>query len=333
MARNHKLEEYAFCGILPGIRYDPRDKNRNTRNHVTYMMMRCLQMFHWEGLPETIPEHVLEYFLQTNGHCIIAEVEGSHYAFTGGLGGEPNVYYRPTIYVVANPALKLSKDYVIDEECVLLKNDFFYSGLSDLHNRYGSLLSENDLSMYIADVNARIQSLISAGDDTTAEAARQYLKDVEDGKLGMIAESQFLDGLKSQPYGSTGANCLTDLIEYQQYLKASWFNELGLQSNYNMKREAINSNESQMNEDALLPLIDHLLICRQQAADKLNEMFGWSVTVSLASSWEDNAEELELEHEALEAEVEQMQEDDEEEQEGGVEVEEDTEPSDSDVDD
>ena len=48
------------------------------------------------------------------------------------------------------------------------------------------------------------------------------------------------------PVGTTDVIKVKDLVsmldeEYQQYLKASWMNDLGLSANYNMKREAINS--------------------------------------------------------------------------------------------
>ena len=63
-----------------------------------------------------------------------------------------------------------------------------------------------------------------------------------------------------------------------------------------MKRESLNSSESQLNNDALLPLVDDMLKCREIGAAKVNEMFGTDIRVSLASSWEDNEQEIEIEH-------------------------------------
>jgi len=84
-----------------------------------------------------------------------------------------------------------------------------------------------------------------------------------------------------------------------QYTKASWFNELGLNANYNMKRESINSDESQLNDDALLPLVDDMLNCRRLAAEKVNAMFGTSISVDFASSWQDNQQEIDAEQAAI----------------------------------
>ncbi len=303
MGKDNQLKyfnKYVY-GLLGGcFDYEYEEKPRCIRQHIAYMLNRTQSMFKWGNLPETIPERSLELFLQTNGNVCWYKYNDDLYVFTGGLGGEPDPYYMPTIYTIANPALKLSKSLKIDDECVVMPNDSLYLGLMPMFSRYATGLTENELSMNIAVINSRIIDLISAPDDRTRESALKFLHDVKDGKLGVIAENAFLDGIKAQPYGTTAnSNTLTNLIETEQYLKASWFNELGLNANYNMKRESLNSSESQMNNDALLPLVDDMLKNRERSIKKVNEMFGTEITVSLNSSWEDNVEEIELEHDTI----------------------------------
>lgn len=282
--------------------YDFTDKQSCVDNYITYMLARTQSMFKYNNLPDTIPQRNLELFLQTHGSCGIAKHQDKLYAFIGGFGGEPNVYYMPTIYTVSNPALKLSKNYTIDEDIVVIPNDSMYFGLLPMFKKYAIQLVENDISMNIADINSRIISLISASDDRTKASAEQYIKDITDGKLGVIADNSLIndDSIKAQVFGTGSASqTITNLIEYHQYIKASWFNDLGLNANYNMKRESLNSNESQLNDDMLLPLIDDMLNQRKIALDKVNKMFGTNITVELSSSWEDNQIELELEQENI----------------------------------
>lgn len=287
-----RYEKY-ISGLLGGNPcYSFYDKSRCTNQHISYMLNRTQSMFKWNGLPNTIPQRNLELMLQMHGNIGIASVDGLLYAFIGGLGGEPNPYYMPTLYTVANPSLKLSKNFVIDEDIIIIPNDSLYIGLLPMFERYASAITETELSMIDANINSRIVSLLTAGDDKTKASAEKYIEDIIAGKVGVIASEEFLGGLKTQPYANTGHNVITDLIELEQYLKASWFNELGLNANYNMKRESINSGESQLNNDMLLPLIDDMLKQRQEGAEKVNEMFGTSITVELASSWEDNQEEI-----------------------------------------
>lgn len=282
--------------------YDFKNKEDCVNQHVAYMLNRTQSMFSWGGLPDTVPARMLELYLQTNGNVCWYEHNGELYVFTGGLGGMPDPYYLPTIYTIANPALNLYVTADIGKDCVVMPNDTLYMGLMPMFRRYATGMSETELSIKISTINTRIVNLMSASDDKTKESAELYLERVEAGELGVIAENAFLDGVKSQPYGSTGySNQLTNLIELEQYWKASWFNDLGLNANYNMKRESLNSEESQLNNDALLPLVDNMLMCRQEFVEHVNDMFGTDITVDLASSWEDNQQEIDLEHDEMAA--------------------------------
>ena len=288
-------------GILPSsIPYNFRDKSKCISDYVAYMLSRTQSIFKWEGLPDTIPQRILELYLQINGNCVFYEHEGSLYIFTGGLGGEPDVYYQPTVYTIANPALNISKELKIDIDCILARNDALMTGLLPLLSRCATSLVETDLSINIAAINSRIISLISATDDRTYDSATEYLKNVIAGNVGVVSDSQFFDSLKTSPYAQTGnSNIITNLIELYQYQKASWYNDIGLNANYNMKRESINSGESQLNDDALLPFIDNMMACRQEICEKVNEKYGLDLSVSYDSAWEDNELETEKELENL----------------------------------
>lgn len=297
------LREYNnFIDAILGnsLHYDFRDKDKCVTNYIDYMINRTQMMFKWEGLPDSIPEREIELMLQIGGCIAFYEYKDSLYIFNGGLGGEPNPYYMPTIFTIANPALKLSVNARIGIDCEVVSNDTLYRGLIPLFSRYATLLTENELSMQIALINSRIPALISSDNDRTTKSAEKYIEDVERGKLGVIASSAFIDGIKTQPYGATSnTNIITNLIESEQYIKASWYNEIGLNANYNMKRESINSYESQLNNDALLPLVDDMLQCRKRGIEKVNKMFGTDISVSLASSWEDNEQEINAAHEQI----------------------------------
>lgn len=275
------------------ICYNFTDKDSNVRQYITYMLNRTQSMFEYENLPDTISQRILELYLQINGNVCFTKVNDKLYVFVGGLGGEPNEYYMPTIYTVANPYLKFSKQLKIGEDCIVVPNDSMYYGLMPMFTKYASQLVENDITMYITDVNMRITSLISAQDDKSFKSASAYLEDVKNGKLGIISESALLESIKSQPYMVNTTNLFSQLIEYHQYTKASWYNELGLNANFNMKRETLNSAESALNDDVLFPLVDDMLKQRELGIKKVNEMFGTNISVRLNSSWKDNKLELE----------------------------------------
>ena len=276
--------DFAYCS----------DKAKVFENYCRYTFTRTQSMFVYEGLPDTIPVQWLESYLQRNGSCCIAEHEGKLYALLGNAGGELDNYYQPTIYTVANPALNLSKTFKIGEDCVYCKNDYDAIGLTPLVSRYCGLMTENLLTVRISDINMRMMSLLSAPDDNTLQSTKQYLKDLEDGKLGVVGETPFFEGLKLQSKGVGNGDYMIQFIELQQYLKGSMYNELGINANFNMKREAISGQEVSLNDDALMPLIDDMLKQRRAMCDDLNAMFGLNVSVDYGSTWHSNIIEKQL---------------------------------------
>ena len=240
---------------------------------------------------------MLELYLQTGGYVCIGKYKDDLYAFTGGLGGDLDGYYQPTTCIVTNPWLNYDHTFEHEKDGIIIKNDIFYRGLLPLFNRYASQLVENEISLYMASINTRIQQALVAGDDRARESAEKFLEKLLDGDIGILADNAFLDNenIKTLPYGTTThSGVIGDLIEYEQYIKASWFNELGLNANYNMKREALNSAESSINDDILNPLVDDMLANRKEGAEQINKLFGLDVSVELASSWKQNKKEQEM---------------------------------------
>ena len=311
------MARYQYNGLIPPITpFDLQNKNGAIKSVVLYFLSRLGSMFKWDGLPSTIPKRELELFLMTNGHVCFAKADdGNLYVFTGGFGGKPNAYYMPTRYIIANPYVETKNEFDVSNigenaNAVVMPNDSMYQGLLPLLEKYATLMCENELSIWIRTITSRAEFLILAENSKGKEAVDVFIKNLFDGKLSSILNKVSLqDGIKTQPYANTNGNAITQLIEMQQYLKASLYNELGLNANYNMKREAINSDEANLNNDALRPLIDDMLECRKNWCKKVNEMFGTSISVDFDSVWYENQKEIDLSLENLEQTQEQPQED------------------------
>lgn len=290
-------------------------------SYIKYFLARLQSMFVYEGLPDSIPQKWLENYLLTKGTVTWLRngPDGDLVVTFGGLGGKPDEYYIPTEVIIANPFLKegVNGTYIRDKEVVVMYNDTYAQGLMPLLRKWCGMLVEAEIGLNMNAIMSRGSLIMTAVDDKTKESAELWLKRLREGQLGIIGESPFLVGnqdssLTVNNIGNT-ATTLTDLIEYTQYIKSCLYNELGLQSNYNMKREAINSNESQLNEDQLHPLIDDMLRERQIGLEKVNAMFGTNITVRFNSAWEINEreeeaaiEEMEANAEAVEAESEMI---------------------------
>ena len=285
-----------------------KDKSALMKSYVRYMLSQTVEMFEYNGLPDTIPQKEIEILHQMNRFAIWKKVDDKLYVFFGGLGGVLNEYYHPTRAIISNPYLNYTADLEIDKECVVTFNDKLRTGLLPMFNKYATLLAECDISLRFACINARIPSLISADDDNTKDSAQAVLNKIWNGEeFGIILNKRLLDvktGMMTNEFGSKGNNNIKDLIELRQFIKSSWYMDLGIQSNYNMKRESLNSSETTMDESVLLPLIDDMLKSREDGLKKVNEMFGTNITVKLSSSWEKIREEIKNELAKQETEIE-----------------------------
>ena len=262
-----------------------RDKDTAVTEFIANTLAKTQSMFEYEGLPDSIPQKELERLLQTTGNAFVTSVDGVLYALSGGKGGEPDVYGRATLYTVANPALKLNKTYDIQKDGVLIENDSNGESLLPLIGRYAVLYTDGLISLNTASILTRITMLISASDDKTKQSAEEFLRKIQDGEFSIIGENAFFKGVNMQTAPTTNSVYITQLIELVQYYKASMYNELGLNANYNMKRERLNLGEVSMNVDVLLPYVDNMLKERQNAVEKINAMFDTEISVKLASSW------------------------------------------------
>lgn len=266
--------------------YDYKDKTANILMLNHYMLAKTLSMFEYQGLPETIPAHELEKIIQSNGLGFITEVNGSLYAFNGSLGGETGVYGLPTTININNTYLKLSKNYNLVEDGVLFKNDDMQLGLIKLFEKSNSLLIENDINMIMWGFNSRTQHILSASDDKAKASAENYIKKIVDGELSVIGENTlFESSFKMQSPSSGKGDSIKPMIELQQYIKGSLYNEIGLSAAFNMKKERLISSELDQSEDSLFPLVYNMMKCRIEAVKLLNAKYDLNVSVDFGSVW------------------------------------------------
>ena len=275
--------------------FDYKDKTTNLSNFKRLMFDKSLSMFQYDNLPETLPQLELEKILQTYGYAFITDkYKGDLYAFRGALSGqEQDPYGRPTLITIAEPMF--NGTFEIGKDGILITNDDMNLGLTFLYEKYGTMLNETDITIIMANFNERMQKLLSANDDNTIASAKDYITGIINGDIDVVASSKLFDSFQVDGSTQGTSTNVSDLVELQQYIKANLYNEIGLNANYNMKRERLTAGEVDMNTDNLRPFVDNMLHARQIAIIKLNELYGLDLSVDFSSIWqlkhdEDNAE-------------------------------------------
>lgn len=254
-------------------------------------LVKTNSMFKYNGLPETMERHNIEQILQMHGYGIITEYKDNLYCLWGADAPPLDAYYEPTQIIITNPWLdNFNTTLTYGKDGILIRNDPFKMGLLPILKRYNSYICETDITMLLALVNMRAINIITANSDNEKKSAEEFIKQLFDGNLSVMINEKFSTSenfLNTLPYSNLSNGYITQLIELEQYLRGTKLNEIGLQSNYNMKRERLTASETDLNEDSLKPLVDTMLEERQKAMEEVNKKYGTNITVDLNSSWKD----------------------------------------------
>lgn len=222
-----------------------------------------------------------------DGYITFLEKEGKLYAINTGLGGKPNEYYEPTQAILANPVLG-SQTYTIDKDCIVMWNTLNdkeaitgVRGLEPLIHSTATLLTDNIVSINCAQINTRIQALVVADSSATRNSAEAVMKELYSGQPYRVLEESLIESIKVNPITANPAANITELVELQQYIIANFYNNIGIKTNYQMKKERMITDEINSLNDFLAVSLDTMLNSRLEAVKKINEKFGTSIKVSL----------------------------------------------------
>ena len=272
-----------------GVEYDFHNKLKSIEDHESTMINRLCSMFDFKGFPKTIDTKQMFKHLIIKGSMGFFKKDGQLYCRPGGAGGPLDNNFLPTIYTIASPALNIAEKYDIGKDCEVIYSDSMHRGLFPLLNKYATMLAENELSIYQATINTRMPFVISATDDDTVQSVNVFLDDIKRGKLGCILDGDFIERLSVQPVNG-GDNLLGALTERQIFLEGKFWNDIGLNANWNSKREALASEEVGVNSECLLPLIDDMYFQLKAGCKRVNKLFGTSLSIDWSSSWKDREE-------------------------------------------
>lgn len=250
----------------------------------------------WENLPPSFDETFLNTELIENGIIGIIKENDTLYTVRGNWGGEPNEYYKPSQFIYANPVLgsdspQIGKDVAVIFLTTEDANPFTLTGgLSMLIDSTAMLLADNILSLNVAQKNTRAMLIADADNEQTRNSAEQVLKSLYNGEPYKVVLKKMTDSFTVNPLSTVRtADAMKQLIENHQYILSQFMQELGINSNYNMKRERLISSEVALNAECLDTLIDDIEENVNRGVDMCNSMFGTDIKFRVRRYGEENA--------------------------------------------
>lgn len=276
------------------------DVEANFRSYFKLLTNKAMSLFKFTGLEslEAIDERFLKEQLILRGKVCFTQFNNKLYALNGNWGGEPNAYYEPTTWIVANPILGsktvkvLNKDGSKDisglDGVVVALTDFDYltdnlnGGLYPLIYKYSGLLADNDVSLNIAQINGRLNVAFTADNEVQANMAEDVLRDYYNGKPYRVLAQDIMNKIGVNPIAAAGTNStLINLIEAHRSLLQDFYNEIGIGYQGNAKRERVNTAEVGMMRGCLDISIWNMKKNLEDGFEKVNELFGTNIGVEI----------------------------------------------------
>ena len=274
------------------------DVQQNFQTYFDMLVNKCCNLFKWEGLPDTVDERFLMEQLILCGKVCWFKDGDKLYTLNGNVGGEPNVYYEPQYWIVANPVLGSkqlrirqkdgSKEVNGLEGILMTLTDADYlsdrtkGGLFRLIYQTAGLLADNISSLNVSQINGRVCQLWTVDNDSEARTVEEIVRDMYDGHPYRILSQDLISKIGTVPAAQSGqTNTLLNLIEAHAHIWQNFFSEIGIGYAGNLKRERVNEAEIGLQKGNLDINVYCMLKNLQDGVEQVNKLFETSISVDL----------------------------------------------------
>ena len=251
--------------------------NRNTFNdYFNRLFELAINMFKWENLPDTVDERFIELALCEKGYCLYFndDIMGN-LALTCMIGGELDVYRIPTRRIAF--AVNGYQAERTNKDSVLIFNNYLHTPTMQTISLYAERLTAIERAIDV-NVNAQKTPVAILTDEKQKRTVEEIYRKYE-GNAPVIIGAKNLD-LDSVKAITTGAPYVADKLNI---LKRQIWNEaltfFGIENANTEKRERLVSDEITSNLGGVQAQRYVMLNAREQAADKINRMFGTNISV------------------------------------------------------
>lgn len=266
------------------------------------LMNVLLNLFEYENVPAGLSGREIELNLIMTGHAvIIPKRNGELFTPITSLYGFDE-YYQPTKAVFANPVIIQAKQWDIGTECEIiynnsLKDSLYYikadSGLNTFISRYARQLADIESTLNIYVVNSRLTSYPVANDGSVKESLTQFFKNLVMGKRAIITDNAIIENFRSIDINrSSIRDSANDWLIARDKVLEQFYRDIGVKMHINKKAQMIEEEVSSDNQ-LLLISTDDMLKSREEGVDRVNNMFGTSMSVRLNPLYVVKQEEVE----------------------------------------
>ena len=261
--------------------------------------MLALNMFRWEGLPDTIKSRHIENSLYHNGLCI--NINDDNLGFISvpcNYGANLNINNEPTEVITTGYNYIKTIKYMSDKEkdkCQLILNNDLAIGNKEYIEYFAQKMYEVD-TVIRANINQQKYPWFIPCEPKLKNAIKLMYEKVDNLEPLILADKSIIsEGIQvlttNTPYVADKLN------EYKFELEREILTFLGLNNNFE-KKERLLTNEVDSNNQFIEANIEIQYKNRLIAQDMLNQKFGWNCKVINVAQEKKEAEidDIELEN-------------------------------------
>lgn len=226
-------------------------------------------------------------------------LDGKIIVIDGGIGAIPlkgnisgvNVFNRPTNVKISNPVLgSLSGILGVDAEVIYLNDNINFNNITSLLDTYSQKLANCDCSIDVNLINTRVTKIFECADSAQAATAKAIYDDMSAGKPAVfIHKGDALDKENNLNFYDVNVKntYVADLIQIEKRCIIEEFLTFFGVNNANIdKRERLNSDEVNSNNDELRYYIKYWNDNLKRCCGRVNKRFGLNISITF-SNYED----------------------------------------------
>ena len=244
-----------------------------------HLLERCQKLFVYEGLPEGLPQKEIEMPLYLKGHVGICDYKHELTAFNGTFHGVTKYLDEFTHYNCYCPIDTFTRE--IGKDIVIIDNTSLRNPLLPLIHHYAVMLAHTDVTLVDSLINVRdCGGVPVAPNEKTKKSIQEYQNKLYNGQYGVITDIG-LQGVDFIGNARGSAQSIKEIYEVREKLIKSFYQAIGIKGSFEKNNNAVVDEVT--SDSSLLQINIHdMLDCRKKGVEKVNNLFGTSISVDLA---------------------------------------------------